>query len=289
MYSLSGNRELRRAKMSLGPWLRTFLGEEALLGWPTSPTNWSSKSCRGLGLGNTCWDSSASSPADPWAPSSFLGGGLSTVIETRFSPQNSTRQGLTSLSACFEFFGLIFLNSSQSQDQIHMLVESLESANEDRTILQDAPHPVVDVLQHLAALGGSSDVYIRLTYLWGIFFFFLKDLFIYLFSEREGGKKERERETLKCSCLSCTPNWGPFPKPRHLPDWELNRQPLWFTGLHSIHWATPARAEESSNSKFFKKILLFIFRERGREGERERNINMWLPLMRPPLGTWPPT
>ena len=46
-----------------------------------------------------------------------------------------------------------------------MLVESLESANEDRTILQDAPHPVVDVLQHLAALGGSSDVYIRLTYL----------------------------------------------------------------------------------------------------------------------------
>lgn len=42
-----------------------------------------------------------------------------------------------------------------------MLVESLEGANEDPTVLQDAPHPVVDVLQHLAALahshGGGSD------------------------------------------------------------------------------------------------------------------------------------
>ena len=48
---------------------------------------------------------------------------------------------------------------------MHMLVQSLAGANEDRTVLQNAPHPVVDVLQHLAALGGSSDVYIRLTYL----------------------------------------------------------------------------------------------------------------------------
>lgn len=36
-----------------------------------------------------------------------------------------------------------------------MLVESLEGANEDTTILQDASHPVVDVLQHLAALAHS--------------------------------------------------------------------------------------------------------------------------------------
>ena len=39
---------------------------------------------------------------------------------------------------------------------------------------------------------------------------------------------------------------------------------------------------------FFLKIL-FIFRERGREGERERNINMWWPLTQPLLGTWPAT
>ena len=42
----------------------------------------------------------------------------------------------------------------------------------------------------------------------------------------------------------------------------------------------------------FKKILfiyLFIERERGREGERERNINVCFPLTRPLLGTWPTT
>ena len=32
--------------------------------------------------------------------------------------------------------------------------------------------------------------------------------------------------------------------------------------------------------------ILFISRERGKEGERERNINVWLPLERPQLGTW---
>ena len=37
---------------------------------------------------------------------------------------------------------------------------------------------------------------------------------------------------------------------------------------------------------FFKKIL-FVFRQRGREGERERNINVWLPPVCPLLGAWP--
>ena len=32
-----------------------------------------------------------------------------------------------------------------------------------------------------------------------------------------------------------------------------------------------------------KKILFFISRERGREGERDRNINVWLPLACPLL------
>ena len=35
--------------------------------------------------------------------------------------------------------------------------------------------------------------------------------------------------------------------------------------------------------------ILFIFRERGKEGERERNINVLLPLARPLVGTWPAT
>ena len=38
---------------------------------------------------------------------------------------------------------------------------------------------------------------------------------------------------------------------------------------------------------FFQRFYLFTFRRRGREGERERNINVWLPLARPLLETWP--
>ena len=34
---------------------------------------------------------------------------------------------------------------------------------------------------------------------------------------------------------------------------------------------------------FFLRFYLFTFRE----GERERNTNVWLPLTWPPLGTWP--
>lgn len=39
-----------------------------------------------------------------------------------------------------------------TQDQVHVFVEGLEGANEDAAVLQDAPHPEVDVLQHLTAL-----------------------------------------------------------------------------------------------------------------------------------------
>ena len=42
------------------------------------------------------------------------------------------------------------------------------------------------------------------------------------------------------------------------------------------------------HSLFLKIFYLFIFRERGKEGERG-NINGWLPLMRPLLDTWSAT
>ena len=42
---------------------------------------------------------------------------------------------------------------------------------------------------------------------------------------------------------------------------------------------------------FFKRLMYYLFWERGegREKERERNINVWLPLVHPLLGTWPAT
>ena len=43
--------------------------------------------------------------------------------------------------------------------------------------------------------------------------------------------------------------------------------------------------------KYFLKDFIYLFLERGegRETERERNINVWLPLMHPLLGAWPAT
>ena len=37
---------------------------------------------------------------------------------------------------------------------------------------------------------------------------------------------------------------------------------------------------------FFK---FYLFLEKGREKEREKNISVWLPLVDPQLGTWPST
>ena len=42
--------------------------------------------------------------------------------------------------------------------------------------------------------------------------------------------------------------------------------------------------------KFLKDYFyLFVERREGREKERERNVNVWLPFMCPSPGTWPTT
>ena len=43
--------------------------------------------------------------------------------------------------------------------------------------------------------------------------------------------------------------------------------------------------------ELFEEDFICSFLERGevRDKERERNINVWLPLTCPLLGTWPPT
>ena len=58
------------------------------------------------------------------------------------------------------------------------------------------------------------------------------------------------------------------------------------------HWVdlSPLKIYDlQSWGNFFKRFYLFIFRERGKKGERERNINVWLPLECLPPGTLPPT
>ena len=69
-------------------------------------------------------------------------------------------------------------------------------------------------------------------------------IFIYLFLDRGEGKKKEKEGNRMCGCLLCTSNWRPGPQPRHVPWSVIEPVILWFTGWHSIHWATPARAEQ---------------------------------------------
>ena len=61
-------------------------------------------------------------------------------------------------------------------------------------------------------------------------------------------------------------------------------------------WVSKSLIVSSECGRSFSALLFFkdficLFLERGerREKERERNINVWLPLVHPPLGTWPAT
>ena len=74
-----------------------------------------------------------------------------------------------------------------------------------------------------------------------------------LFLESGEGGRRRGRETSVYGYLSCAPYWGHGPQPRHMPWLGIKPVALWFTGQHSIHWATPARAKVFIFKKYFKK------------------------------------
>ena len=86
--------------------------------------------------------------------------------------------------------------------------------------------------------------------------------------------------------------------PGMCPDWKSNGSPL-VRRLALNPLSHTSQDEKQKNFLkygeeirriFFKEfIYLFIFRHRGREEQRERNINVWLPLQHPLLGTWPVT
>ena len=72
--------------------------------------------------------------------------------------------------------------------------------------------------------------------------FFLFFNFIYLFLDRGGGmEKERER-SINVWLPIMHLYWGPDLQPRCVPWLGIEPVTLWFTGWHSIHWATPVRA-----------------------------------------------
>ena len=58
-------------------------------------------------------------------------------------------------------------------------------------------------------------------------------------------------------------------------------------GLCNIYWKDFQQKLFVCVLKYF--VYLFLERREGKEKERERNINVWLPLMGTRLGTWPAT
>ena len=69
---------------------------------------------------------------------------------------------------------------------------------------------------------------------------FLKRFYLFIFKEGKGGRK-RGTETSMCGCLSRAPLRGPDPQPRHVPWLGIELVAFWFSGRHSVHWATWAR------------------------------------------------
>ena len=60
-----------------------------------------------------------------------------------------------------------------------------------------------------------------------------------------------------CGCVLHTPHWGPGLQPRHVPWLGIEPMTLWFTGWHSIHWATPSRALHLFFIQYFFILLHF--------------------------------
>ena len=98
----------------------------------------------------------------------------------------------------------------------------------------------------IAALKSTTFMFLFFLYFWMHFWR------LFVFRER-GREREREGEKHQCvrdtliGCLLHAPNQGPVLQPRHVPWPGIKPVAFYFSGQHSIHWATPARAALLSN------------------------------------------
>ena len=65
----------------------------------------------------------------------------------------------------------------------------------------------------------------------------------------------------------------------------------WLTFKSTLGQINGGSDKSMGDRPVFLKILfiLFLDRREGREKERDRHINVWVPLASPLLGTWPAT
>ena len=99
-------------------------------------------------------------------------------------------------------------------------------------------NPILNTLILNNLHGSTCSSYLDITGC--ILFLFLNYLFFYLFLNKGEGR-EKGRKTSMCGCLSCAPYWRPDLQTRHMTWLGIEPVTLCFSGLHSIHWATPAR------------------------------------------------
>ena len=60
-----------------------------------------------------------------------------------------------------------------------------------------------------------------------------------------------------CGCLLLAPYWGPGLQPKHVPWLGIKPVTLCFAIWHSIHWATPSRANHLNLTYFSPGLILF--------------------------------
>ena len=80
---------------------------------------------------------------------------------------------------------------------------------------------------------------------------FFKSFYLFICRQRGGREEERGRNISVWLPLMC-PYWGPGPQSRHMPLLGTELVTLWFTGWHSIYWATSAMENMGNHSKHGK-------------------------------------
>ena len=73
-----------------------------------------------------------------------------------------------------------------------------------------------------------------------------KRFYLFIFREKEGRRKRADKHQ-----ILARPKWGPGLQPRHVAWLGIKPVTFQFAGWHSIHWATPARAQR----EFLKSTL----------------------------------
>ena len=107
---------------------------------------------------------------------------------------------------------------------------------------------------------------------------------IYFYREGKGGRKRGRNidmwETLimDLGCPSHAPNRGPGPQPRHVPWLGIKPATFWFTGRHSIHWATPARALMKSLklTSVWRKYERWMNNQLTLQRNKQTNPKFWI-------------